>query len=335
MSTDTEERRARYRALCEREPTVPLFSRAFWLDAVCGPDAWDVALVLRGDEMAAALPYTERRLRGLRMVVMPQLTQTAGPWLRASTARYPKRLAQEKELLNELIERLETQCRFAHFSQRFHHTQTNWLPFYWCGYKQTTRYTYILEDLSDVDALWTNLQENIRREIRKAEGRSGLRVRIADDVQELLRVNSMTFARQEGTAPYGAELVRNIDSACRQRECRRILLAEDAQGTVHAAVFLVWDENAAYYLIAGADPDLRTSGAQSLLAWEAIRHAATVTRTFDFEGSMIESIERFVRAFGARQVPYFLVTKSNSVLLELRDALGRVASVARTRWASR
>jgi len=54
----------------------------------------------------------------------------------------------------------------------------------------------------------------------------------------------------------------------------------------------------------GADPRLRSSGAQSLLFWEAIKLASEKNLKFDFEGSMIEPIERVFRAFGATQVPY-------------------------------
>jgi hypothetical protein len=96
-----------------------------------------------------------------------------------------------------------------------------------------------------------------------------------------------------------------------------MLFAQDAQGRLHAAAYIVWDEQAAYYLMGGADPELRTSGATSLLMWEAIKFASTVTQTFDFEGSMIESIERFFRAFGAKQKRYFRVSKTNSLPLKM------------------
>jgi hypothetical protein len=45
----------KYRALCESEPRIPLFARAFWLDAVCDRQ-WDVALVEREHKIVAALP---------------------------------------------------------------------------------------------------------------------------------------------------------------------------------------------------------------------------------------------------------------------------------------
>lgn len=51
----------------------------------------------------------------------------------------------------------------------------------------------------------------------------------------------------------------------------------------------------------------------SFLTWEAIKFSSGVTKTFDFEGSMIESVERFFRAFGAKQKPYFQVSKINSL----------------------
>ena len=67
----------------------------------------------------------------------------------------------------------------------------------------------------------------------------------------------------------------------------------------------------AYYLQGGNHPDLRNSGAASLVMWEAIQFASTVTQQFNFAGSMIPSIERFFRGFGATQVPYFSIYKNN------------------------
>jgi hypothetical protein len=61
----------------------------------------------------------------------------------------------------------------------------------------------------------------------------------------------------------------------------------------------------------GADPKLRSSGAQTLLLWELIQLSANLSRSFDFEGSMIENVEKSFRGFGARQYRYFRVWKDN------------------------
>ena len=312
-----------YRKLCVREKSIPIFSRDWWLDALCGEDNWDVCLGVKSDEIMASMPYYKKQKYGLKVISQPKLTQTLGPWLRPSSAKYAKQLAQHKKLLNELIDQLPS---FDYFSQNWHHSNTNWLPFYWRGFQQTTRYTYIIQNLSDQNRLWSGLMAKIRTDIRKAEGRFGLEVRDDLGLDAFLELNRKTFARQGQKIPYTDELAGRLDEACGQRNCRKFFIAVDSEGRRHAGAYIVWDENSAYYLMGGGDPELRNSGATSLCMWYAIKHAATVTRCFDFEGSMIEPVERFFRAFGAVQVPYFNITKTNSRLLRLRQCARNIMS---------
>ena len=51
------------------------------------------------------------------------------------------------------------------------------------------------------------------------------------------------------------------------------------------------------------------------------KYAAGVTKHFDFEGSMIEGVERSYRAFGAIQTPYFSITKTNSKAFRFLKAI--------------
>lgn len=306
-----------------RRDFVPgsLFSQPWWLDAVA-PGAWD-EITLEGEgEVLARLPYVIKKRFGLTLILMPRLTQTLGPWFAPHEAKYVTQMSRQHELMNSLIEGLP---KFDYFYQNFHYSITDWLPFYWRGFTQTTRYTYVLEELEDLDAIWGEMRENIRRAVRKA--RKQLVVRSDLGLDRFLDLNAQTFERQGLPLPYSRELVVRLDSACREHHCSKIFFAEDAQGRVHAAAYIVWDEQAAYYLMGGADPELRSSGATSLVLWEAIQFAAGVTRTFDFEGSMIESIERYFRAFGARQKPYCRVTKANS--LRLRAALTLTGTLAK------
>jgi len=45
----------------------------------------------------------------------------------------------------------------------------------------------------------------------------------------------------------------------------------------------------------------------ALLIDEAIQFATSVSRVFDFEGSMVEPIEQFVRDFGGSPKPHFTI----------------------------
>jgi len=102
----------------------------------------------------------------------------------------------------------------------------------------------------------------------------------------------------------------------KKKKLAKIYLAIDEKDNVHASIYMVWDKISAYYLTGGADPVLRNSGATSLLMYTAIKDMAEYVNTFDFEGSMIESIERFFSSFGTIQKPYFQISKINNPILK-------------------
>jgi hypothetical protein len=287
----------------------PIFSQPWWLDAVA-PNAWNEVRIEKGGILYARMPYVLKKRLGLRIIDMPPITQTLGPWLRAYEGKYANRLAEEKELMTGLIEQLPP---FDIFQQNFHYSITNWLPFHWKGFQQTTRYTYVLDDLTNLDAIWDGLEKKIRTSIRKAEKQ----VTVRDDLNldRFIELNEKVFARQGRKMPYSRSVVERIDEACGRNGCRRIFSAHDHAGRVHATVYIVWNDQSAYYLMGGSNPDLRESDATSLCLWEALKFSSRVTKVFDFEGTMLENVEPFFRAFGGRQKPYFQIRKIESRLI--------------------
>jgi hypothetical protein len=306
----------KYIELCKERKDIPIFSQPWWLDAVCQDGIWDVVLVEKGNVIWGALPYYYQKDWKGKRITMPKLTQTMGPWLRyPKDQKYANKISHEKEIMTKLIKELP---KFGSFTQNFHYTVTNWLPFHWEGFKQTTRYTYILEDTSQIETLWKQLRSNIRREIKKAKSKN-LKTINSSDIEKFYEINSLTFNRQDQKTPYSLEFIKDLDSACVKEKRRKILLAEDKQKRTHAGIYLVWDNKEMYYLMGGGDPELRNSGATSLLMWEAIKLASKKGLKFNFEGSMIEPVERFFRAFGAIQTPYFQIYKRNSLPYRLMD----------------
>ena len=305
---------------------APIFFQPWWLDAVA-PGAWAYAVARRGEEVAGVLPYAFKiRLGFFRLVGTPTFTPYLGPWLRASTAKYANRLGEEKDLTLELIQALP---RFAAFYQTFHPSITNWLPFCWSGFEQTTLYTYRIEDTADLKKLWSETRDNVRTDIKKAQ--KLVQVRETDDVGEFLPLHRLTFSRQNKALPHSEAVLRRLDAACAERGARKILVAAGPDGRLHAGIYLVTDARAVYYLLSGGDPELRNSGATSLLIWEAIRWASEQGKAFDFEGSTVEPIERFVRSFGGRQTPFFVIKKTPSVILRLYRSLIRLTQTVRAK----
>jgi hypothetical protein len=295
----------------ERQPSAgetscanAVFQQPWWLDAVA-PGHWGETTVERDGRVVARLPYVVRGRRRLRVLTMPPLTQTLGPWLERSPAKPAHALSDEHERLAALEAALPAAASFV---QHFSPTVLNALPFHWAGYRLELQYTYRLEGLRSEEALWDGLRPNVRREIRKARKHVEVREDLALD--RFHATWAKTFARQGLRAPVSLAELERLDAACAARGARAMLFGQDDAGGVHAVSYVVWDENAAYYLLGGGDPELRTSGAGSLLMWESIMRARAVTDVFDFEGSMLRPVERFFRAFGSRQAPYLRVSRA-------------------------
>jgi hypothetical protein len=253
------------------------------------------------------LPYFYTNKQGNKNITQPPLTQKNGIWINyPKNQKYTKKLGFEKEIMNMAIDKL-LELNILSYNQNFSYEITNWLPFYWREFNQFTRYTYVIESLEDLGHIFDEIDSKTRNQIRKAE--KLLVVKDNLSVEDFYKINTMTFQRQGITIPYSLELVKRIYTTCHQHKCVKIFSAEDSEGNLHGAIFVIWDEDSAYYLMGGSNPDFRGSDANSLLIWKAIQYSSEVTKKFDFEGSMIEPIERFFRSFGAVQKPYFNISK--------------------------
>lgn len=309
--------RAEYREFCQSEPSIPIFSRPWWLDATAGVDQWDVALVKQGSEIVASMPYFAKKHFGFTILTHPPLTQTLGPWIKPVQADHSGQIKYQHKLLKALLDQLPP---FDCFHQQWHHNYTNWLPFYWAGFQQSTRYTYIIDDLSNLDAVFAGFSHGKRRNIRRAE-ESGIQIRFDIPAMAFYQNHKMTLAQSGAKILYSYDLFQQIYDGGYLHNAACTAGAYDSQGNLHAAVFIIWDENSAYALLNTLDRRYRESGATVLLTREIIRHVSTRTRSFDFEGSMIKSVEGSVREFNTRQVPYFRIFKVPSRLYATAEFL--------------
>ena len=81
--------REQYRQLCAVESTIPVFSQAWWLDAVA-PENWDVVLCEKDGKIIASMPFIIKRKLFVSIVTMPVLTQHLGPWFRTAEDKEPE-----------------------------------------------------------------------------------------------------------------------------------------------------------------------------------------------------------------------------------------------------
>lgn len=306
MDADTE----LYDNFVESSPQGSLFHKSWWLEAAAQRN-YKILTVKRNGEISAAWPITFKKAAGLNMIIMPQLTPKNGIMFAPSQKmKYSDQISDEMDLISELIKMLP---KHSLFYQRFSYEFTDWLPFYWSGFSQTTRYSYVIEDLSDLGKVWDNIRYNTKRKINMAQ-KHGIKIVTDLSLDKLLDLNEMTYKRQKLAVPYSREYVYRIDEACRERNAGKMFFAVDGDGRIHAAVYIIYDRKSAYYLIGGGDPSINNCGAQFLALWEAIKFAATVSGSFDFEGSMHKNIESVFRGYGGIQKSYMEITKGNFLI---------------------
>ncbi len=303
----------KYRAFCSVERNIPIFSKDWYLDSVCGEDNWNVALVEKGGKIVASLPYYIKKKFIFTISVLPIHVQTLGIYIKYPKGqKYEKRLSYEKEIITILIEQLP---KVDYFEQSFHYSFRNWLPLYWKGYKQTTLYTYIIEDISNIDKVINNFSNGKRRDIKKAE--NIVEVKFDLGAEEFYLHHKKSLEKQNKKIAYTFESFNTLYQNSYLHNAGRTIYAIDNDGNIHGAIFFIWDNQSGYYLTNSVEPDFRSSGSMALLVKNILEFLSTKTKKFDFEGSMIEPVEKSYRQFGTTQQAYFNITKIDSKLLKL------------------
>lgn len=292
-----------YRALCDdTECAVPLFQQAWWMDVVSEGKEWNALVVRRADgRVEAALPYLVARKLGQRYVLQPRLTQFSGPWFRPTLD-----FAQRRRAAEALVQGLEA-VRLTLFQQCFAPEASDWLPFYWAGYRQTTRYTYRIAPLAPVDELMRRADPERRK--RMSLLRSQCQLDREVPVDEFVDFHHDYYMRRSGTDWVPVELVRRVCTAALGRRQALLYGLRDADGHLLTADFVVYDAHCAHSLLSGLAVDAPRN-CTTLLFWNLIDDLRPLTEAFDFEGSMDRGIEHFFRSFGAQQTPYHCVCRS-------------------------
>lgn len=290
----------------EESPQGSIFSKSYWLRVVS--EEFKILACKQNNKIIGgiALPsiygkfYRNPKLTPKLGIVLPKLDKKS---------KYCNNISKQMDVVEALIEKLP---QFKQFDYSFSQNFSSFLPLIWKKFKVNIKYTYVIEDLTDIDKIYSGFENNLKYEIKKAIKNN---ISVVDDysIQEFYLVNKKTFERQGIQIPYSLEFLSKLDEVMEVKNSRKMLFAKNESNKIIAAVYLLYDRDCTYYLMAGADPEYRNTGVQKLLLWEAIKFASTVSKSFDFEGSMIKNIEKGFREFGGTQIILHNVYKSDII----------------------
>jgi hypothetical protein len=307
-------------------PDIPVFSQSWWLDVVC-PGQWDVVLIEKNNKIIATIPYYKTKIKNIfTHVGMPLLTQKLGPYIiyDANKITEDKRINYEHEIYGEIIHRIP---RCDEFVVNFDQKYKNWLPFYWNGFKQTTRYTYILNNIKDHNCIVQKYAKSKKQPIQKAKEKSRLRFKCNLSKDAFYAYFTDVIHERNEKVGFSEELFFRLYDAVYAHQAGSVFYCEDEGKNIHAINMIVWDMECAYYLLAMRKKEYNTSGGTEFLVDETIKYVSQFVNHFDFEGSMIKGVEASYRYYGAHQTEYYQISRVTNVLLGLYRSMTEIRNI--------
>jgi hypothetical protein len=290
-----------WESLVRQSAQGTLFHSRLWLDALGEPYklfGWFTGGQLRGGfaagivgPKAASAPYSA-------------LTPYLGLLFAEGDTKYVTRISTEKQISRAFAVFLKQHFNSVQF--RFPPEIIDLQPFIWEGFQIQLRYTYRLE-LRDIDAMLANMDKRCRRDLVAAE-KQGIKIESDVPFTEVLPLCEMSLKRS-GVETSALMVAERVEAVLRHAGRCRGFLARSREKTPLGAVWIVWDEKRAYYLLGGYSDPMKSGNAVALALWHAIQFTALDLRLseFDFEGSMVPAIERFFRKFGGTIKPTYTV----------------------------
>ncbi|MCI9399220.1 MAG: GNAT family N-acetyltransferase [Lachnospiraceae bacterium] len=291
----------------EENNYIPIYSRHWWMDAVCEAENWNVWVYEKEGDILAAMPYYIEKRGKYKYITKAPLTQNNGLIFKACADQKRDTMAKFQEHVIDAVNKFIESLNLDVYEQQYHYSFDNWMPFLWNGYTAITRYTYVIEDTSNIEEVWEGMSSNYRKNIKK-----GYRIaHIAEghDKDEFWNLHKKVFEKQGLECPFSYDLWTRLYNACMNHGCGKILYAKDDNSNILSILFLVWDEQSVYHLLGGSMPEYQHLQTYNMLTWEGIKTASEMGLKYDFEGSVIKRISKSMRQFGGKPMPYFRIRK--------------------------
>ena len=293
-------------ALVAVSPQGSIFTQSWYIDIVADSH-WSGIMVYDGDELQAVFPIMIREKYFVKYALQPVLAKYWGIcFANIAFQNTQKEYSWKKKCVDAIIASIPhiPVIKYS-FSPYFDYP----IPFYQKGYKALAKYSFYL----DLSLPFEKIEQGFSKSLQ-------LNLKKTDKIDFKLDFNSkpeILISLMKKNSDAGKPLLDNrylptlqkLMVACFEHG-KGIGLSANLDGNPAAYVFLITDNHSSYGFLNALDPGIRDSAATSLVQKEAIRYAGSVSKIFDFSGSMIGGIEFFFRGFGAKPLPYLSIEKS-------------------------
>lgn len=276
------------------------YAKSWYLDVIW--PGWQGVMVFYNDHLQAVIPINVSRKFGIPYLFNPPFAQFLGIFFNNFSVKHEKALSLKKRFTEAIVQALPPLKLFIlNFSPEFDYP----LPFYWQGYKLHTRYSYWLNNQEDKNLLFRNCNERTRTYINKAR-KSGLTASFTEDATSIIRLS-----QERDAYPLDYKMLTRLWKVLNEQGAGSAVEVRDKAGKLHAGLIYMRSGVKNIHIFSAIDPELKNMGGMSLAIWHTIEQAGPEILVHDFEGSMLEPVEKFFRGFGTRPVPYLQIRKNS------------------------
>jgi hypothetical protein len=310
----------RWNSFVDESPEGTFYHKSYWLLNNIGKNyksaqLYEFYYITDKNNNWIAAFYIPKSIKFKRsFIVMPHMTPFGGVMISPSIHKLTisKKIGNIKEINEIFIKKLkETTLLYYSFSPEHIDMQ----PFIWNKYITSVRYTYRV-NLSDENKLWSNLQE--KTSVNKGN-KSNVKIKwgFNEYLDMYFELNDKSFSSQN-VNNFDNNLTKNLLVNLNKNNNCVIGIVFDENDTPMGGCVLAYDTKRAYYIMGGISRD--NNFAMSYLLWEAMLYVKNTLNleVFDFEGSMIPSIERYFRKFGGDLTPYYSLS---NILLTIKNSI--------------
>ncbi|VYU31242.1 hypothetical protein [Clostridium tertium] len=302
----------------DESPEGTFYHKSYWLLNNIGKEYKSAqnyefySITDKNDKWIAAFYISTSKKFGKEFIVMPHMTPFGGVMISKSihNLTISKRISNIKDINDLFISKLKEKT-LLYYSFSPEHTDIQ--PFIWNKFITSVRYTYRVP-LIDEKLMWSNLQE--KTSVNKG---NKLNAKIKWGFDEYLdlyfELNNKSFSSQN-INNFDNNLTKELLINLNKNNNCIIGIVFDETDTAVGGCVLAYDTKRAYYIMGGVDRS--NNYGMSFLLWEAMLYTKNELKlqVFDFEGSMIPSIEKYFRKFGGELTPYYTL---NSILLTIKN----------------
>jgi hypothetical protein len=275
----------------------PIFNSVKWLNDTC--ENWKPVNIFFKEKISFSIPvHTTNRFFKRKI-----LTPTFSPYI---IPIFLKELSknEKKEIINYFCSFLRS---FDIVKIKLHHQNKDWLPYYWGKIGCSLRNTNILHISNEIKL--SNLR---RRDLAKALKFKDLIVETTEDTTDHLRIVNKRF-KEKKVKPLDKNFGKAIFNSTINNYGKLFICKKDK--LIISSGFIVYDKEFAYLLHFVFDSNFSTYKPNHLLLYEILKYCKKKGISFDFEGSMIEGIDKYYKSYGSKSTNYIQLNYKKKFLL--------------------